>query len=135
MIVRVSVFALTALLAAGCNSGAKIVPVSGTVTLDGKPLVNAHVAFQPIASGVRKGGSVGSYAVTEEGGRFTLRSFTDDQPGAAVGKHRVEIDLKVESDDAPRGNKPPPKHLPARYNRDTELEYEVPPGGATAANF
>jgi hypothetical protein len=134
-------FALTSIIigaaSAGCSSS-KIAPVSGRVTLDGKPLAGVHVGFQPIArpGDINPGG--GSYAVTDSGGQFTLLLVEGEQPGAFVGQHRVEITAKSE---APPANvdfakRPPPKvFVPAKYSQGSELRLEVPPGGTTAANF
>jgi hypothetical protein len=119
----------------GCGAGTKIVPVSGIVTLDGKPLANAHVAFQPATSGGKSIVGVGSYGNTDADGKYTLKVADSDQPGAVVGKHRVEINLRVESDDRDPKTRPPPKTLPVKYNRQSELQFEVKPGGASEANF
>ncbi len=56
----------------GCSKAPpKIVPVSGTVTLDGKPLANVEVRFIPTVPGL-DGNMVGS-AVTDDDGKYTLR--------------------------------------------------------------
>ena len=124
---------LLVVILAGCSSSAGLAPVSGKVTLDGKPLADAHVAFQPMA-GSKMPKSAGSFGVTNENGDFTLRTFDDERPGAAVGSHRVLINLKrANTDDAPP--RTPPKRLPERYNVQSELNFEVKPGGTSEANF
>src|SRR5437762_12210814 len=125
---------LSAPLAAGCGGGAKIAPVSGVVKLDGKPLANAFVVFQPIATAGTTAG-IGSSGSTDANGAYNLTMSDSEQPGAVVGKHRVEINLKVVSDDRANPQRPPPKLLPARYNRQSELQFEVKPGGSSDANF
>jgi len=117
----------------GCSSGVKAVPVSGKVTLDGKPLASANVAFQP--DGVRAGVELSSVGVTDAGGVYSLKLMGNDQAGAVVGKHRVEINLVVASDDRDPRTRPPTKTLPAKYNRNSELNFEVPAGGTDQANF
>jgi hypothetical protein len=134
-IARLFAFAAVTCILVGCQGGAKVAPVSGVVTLDGKPLANAHIVFQPMASGGKTDAGTGSYALTDTNGAYTLRLADNDQQGAVIGKHRVEINLKVESDDRANPQRPPPKVLPAKYNRNTELQFEVKPGGSTAANF
>ena len=122
---------------AGCGSS-RVVPVSGQITLDGKPLPGDHVGFQPISTpgNINPGG--GSYAITDAGGQFTLQLVEDEQPGAFIGRHRVEITARSE---APPANvdfakRPPPKvFVPEKYSRNSELTYEVPAGGTTAAKF
>jgi hypothetical protein len=135
MIMRRLVLVAAAALVLGCGGGDKIVPVSGTVKLDGKPLANAMVSFQPTSTAKNPTAGIGSYGNTDADGKYSLKTADTDKSGAIVGTHRVQINLKVESDDRPAFNRPPPKLLPPKYNRNTELEFKVPPGGTTAANF
>src|SRR5439155_21810734 len=79
---RAWALAAAVLITTGCGSGNKVVPVSGTVTLDGKPLANAHVAFQPEAPKGSQNAGVGSYGVTDASGKYTLKMVDTDQPGA-----------------------------------------------------
>jgi len=122
-----------ALGAAGCESKAGLAPVSGKITLDGKPLAAAHVVFQPEA-GSKAPDIGGSYAFTNENGEYTLRTFDGDHVGAALGTHQVQVNLKIDTEGNPRP-RTPPKMLPARYNRQSELTFDVKPGGSTQANF
>ena len=76
--------------AAGCSGGPRLAEVTGTVRLNGMPLANVMVEFNPdAATGARSTGT------TDENGRYTL--VCDDQrPGAIVGPHRVVLhDLAV----------------------------------------
>ena len=109
--------------------------MSGVVTLDGKPLNNAHVAFQPEEARGNPNTGAGSYGVTDASGKYTLHVTDTDQEGALIGTHRVEINLKVEADDRDPKTRPPPKVLPMKYNRRSELKFKVEPGGSSAANF
>jgi hypothetical protein len=127
--------AVMVLLGMGCQPGSKLVPVSGVVTLDGKPLANANVSFQPDSGGSSTSQAAGSSAVTDANGAYRLSSGENDQPGAQVGKHRVEINLVVASDDRDPKTRPPAKELPKKYNRDSELTFEVPAGGTDKADF
>lgn len=129
--------ALLPLLALGCG-GPKVASVSGRVTFDDRPLAGAHVIFQPIASAGEMNPGSGSYAVTDADGRYTLRVVDGDQPGAYVGQHRVEISVRDGGADGEidRPVKAAPKVvIPPRYNRNTELTWEVRPEGTTQANF
>lgn len=121
------------LLLAGCGQTEfKVVPVSGTVKLDGQPLTNGVVAFQPLGSKSQENPGPGSTAYTDASGRFTLAT-PDDGPGAVVGKHRVQIWTKMDSsNDAGGGWR---EKLPAKYNQDTTLTFEVPAQGTDQANF
>jgi hypothetical protein len=120
----------------GCSSSS-VVPVSGRITLDGNPLPGVHIGFQPIAKKGETNPGSGSYALTDPEGQYTLLLVDGEKPGAVVGNHRVEIIARSEipaNIDVPK--RPPPKvFVPAKYNQQSELTFEVPPGGTTAANF
>lgn len=113
----------------GCGQGKDVAPVSGLVTLDGEPLAGASVAFQPI--GANPGS--GSYGRTDSEGRFSLQLVNPDEPGAVVGRHRVSITLSEGESSSDAG--PVVEKVPARYNRNSELEVEVPAGGADSVRF
>ncbi len=120
------------LLLAGCGQTEfKVVPVSGTVKLDGQPLTNGVVAFQPLGSKSQENPGPGSTAYTDASGRFTLAT-PDDGPGAVVGKHRVQIWTKMTStDDAADWQ----ETIPPQYNQDSKLTFEVPVAGTDQADF
>ena len=61
----------------------------GTVMLDGKPLPFAFVEFMPNLP--KFGAEYNSSATTDENGHYRLVSGHEQQPGAAIGKHRVVI--------------------------------------------
>ena len=71
------------LIAVGCDSGPKLVPASGTVTLKDKPIPGADVIFVPDAGG---GPVIGR---TDEEGKFSLT--TDGKPGAYAGSYKVAL--------------------------------------------
>jgi hypothetical protein len=131
---RAAIIALSA-VCIGCGSRSSVVPVSGVVTLDGKPLANAYVAFQPVVNAGEKAPGPGSYGNTDSNGAYTLKLMDNDEAGAVVANHRVEINLKAESDDRDPKSRPPAKSLPPRYNKQSELQFKVEPGGSKAANF
>jgi hypothetical protein len=131
---------LFGLLLVGCG-GAKIVPVSGVVTLDGKPYKNGIVSFQPIGSMSNPNVGRGSSGVTDENGKFTL-IYDGDRPGALVGKHRVRIFTKLGGADTEgEPNRPAAKGeamfepIPAEWHEQSEKEFDVPAGGTRKANF
>ena len=69
----------------GCSGGKfKLYPVEGTVTQDGKPLMNALIEFHPQT----EGGT--SYGETDQSGRFTLE-YCGGKKGAIAGKHLVRV--------------------------------------------
>jgi hypothetical protein len=124
------------MLGLGCGSG-KFAPVSGTVTMNGKPLAGATVIFSPIAKEGSIDAGPGSSGKTNEKGEYTLTSDTG-RPGAGVGKHRVSVSLMGPSTgtgDERRRPGTPVNQVPVRYNGKTELTYEVPAGGTGKADF
>jgi hypothetical protein len=129
---------LALVLALGCGSR-KIAPVSGRVTLNGKPVANALVAFNPIPQEGTSEAGPGSVGTTNDQGEFTL-IVSSNRKGALVGKHRVAISAmnpQAGESDArvPRGRRPLVNTIPSRYNEKSELTFEVPPGGTDQANF
>jgi hypothetical protein len=121
-------------LLVGCAGEPKTAPVSGRVTLDGKPLANATVVFMPAAAGKRAPPS--SVGVTDKDGRYSLLlSSASKKEGAVVGKHKVSITLGAATDGATEAPRTVHKQLPRKYNRNTELECDVPAAGRNDANF
>jgi hypothetical protein len=124
-------------LAAGCG-GEKFAPVSGRVTLNGKPLIGATVSFQPVAPDGSANAAPGSVGKTGANGEYILTG-SDGRAGAWVGKHRVMITLVTEVAEAdarpPRGGWPQKEKVPAKYNSASKETYEVPAGGTTGADF
>jgi hypothetical protein len=113
--VRSSLWGLaTFVLCAGCgkDNGPELAAVSGSVTLDGKPLPHVNLQFVP----EKEGGSP-SYGGTDANGRYKLM-FSQGRAGAMPGKHRVEITAR-EAEDGDDGQskaageavKIPPKYL------------------------
>jgi hypothetical protein len=103
--------------------------VSGTVTMDGKPLANVAVLFQPIGGTLNPG--PGSSGRTDENGGYTLTVMGGGGKGAVVGLHRVEVHPTVAGGTDDR--RPPQKmQIPLRYNYKSELEFEVKRGNNTA---
>lgn len=129
---------LLLVIASGCGRESfSVAPVSGLVTLDGQPLPDARVAFEPIAPPGEMLAGFGSYSKTDAEGRYTL-STIDEQSGAVVGRHRVTISTAVTP---PRGNnaddvQPAGEKVPARYHDGREpLEFMVPEGGTENADL
>jgi len=120
-------------LTLGCG-GSKLGSVSGTVTLDGKPLAHASIAFQPMGDKVETG--LGSFGKTDANGRYTLQLVDASAAGAVVGKHRVAISAYADDKFDPKDDskRSPPNKVPAKYNLNSELTFEVRPG-ANEANF
>lgn len=126
-------------LVVGCGDSVdyQLAPVSGTVTLDGRPVPYTQIVFQPKATAENLTPGPGSTAFCDEQGRFELKTVRGE-PGAVVGLHSVQIYAhgppKPTSGDVDVGPKAP-EAFPARYNVSTRLTFEVPADGATTADF
>jgi len=111
------------LAVAGCGRGNRppLGRVHGRVTMDGKPLPRAGIGFQPKAKGRE------AYAVTDANGEYDLNYLPNVQ-GAGVGENSVRITTQ-------KTNDPRTETIPAKYNRQTTLRFEVEPGKDNVANF
>jgi hypothetical protein len=95
--------------------------VSGVVTLDGQPLAEATVMFQPTQGRA-------SIATTDSAGKYSL-TYLDGVPGALLGAHNVIIRTEIPGED---GQPPIAKEkLPKKYHERTELTAEVKRGSNT----
>lgn len=114
--------ALTLLsLTTGCGKG--LSGVSGTVTLDGKPLKDAFVEFSP-ASGRP---SIGR---TDEEGHYQLE-YSTNKTGVEPGEHTVRIGTYQEESIDMKTGEPTAEVaeiVPEKYNRETTLTRQVEPG-------
>lgn len=127
-------FCLFAILAvSGCGpSGPKLpdlVPVSGTVTYDGKPLDNATVTFSPMEGGQAGFGASG---FTDSSGKYTLETAAGDgktKLGAVPGKYGVTISRMVKPDGSVWKPDPKDPSGPMTYGAREELpsEYSMQP--------
>ena len=100
-------------------------PVTGTITLDGKPLKSAIVKFVPVVDstqGALRGAT--SFGFTDAEGKYTLTYATGDDGkplmGAVVGPHQVQIQLNDPSGE---------QRIPARYGTlQSDLKADVKQG-------
>jgi hypothetical protein len=105
-------FVLLVMSFAGCGkTGSNLAPVTGRITLDGKPLEKADILFQPDGS---KPPSAGR---TNADGRYEL-AYKRGVMGSTVGSNTVRITI---SSDVVSN----PPNIPARYNTESELTKEV----------
>lgn len=103
--------------------------VTGTVTLDGKPIEKAHVLFQPLIEGpkgnLKLGASVGK---TDKDGKYHLTyMYVDGKEiqGAVIGKHMVMIRM----DDPETGVEKLPLHYtnPAKTILKADVKADMGP--------
>lgn len=107
-------------LFSGCarNDGPELGSVTGTVSMNGKPLDNARVAFW-------LGHSRPSEGITDSRGRYELR-YTVNQTGALIGEHQVRISTAIPQPDDTMA----PERVPAEFNKRSNLVRAVKPGGS-----
>jgi hypothetical protein len=131
---RLIVLSLPALLLlAGCGKVGNHAAISGTVTLDGKPLERGSILFEPIGDtrGVVTGGEI-------KDGRYNLPR----SKGPAIGWNRVRIQAVRKTGRMMPNPMGPPGSMnevyegaiPARFDTESILKVEVHSGDNTA-NF
>ncbi len=106
--------AVVLLSMAGCSQGDRpeLVPVKGTVLLDGQPLEGAAVCFKPEGTRTSRG-------LTDAQGRYEL-IYLRDIKGAAIGRHKVSVAMFSEN---------PSTRVPAKYSQQSStLTADVKPG-------
>jgi hypothetical protein len=115
----------------GCGHADSPVPVAGVVSLDGKPLAEATVTFDP-----QLATQIVYIGTTNNEGRFTLGNSYGSSDGAPAGTYRVTISTAkpLTSGKIDENTKFSPEVVPPHY-RDGSQKFTVPPGGNTAANF
>jgi len=120
----------------GCGRSPKMGRVEGTVRLDGQPIGNVFVIFQPRDRRLPQ-----SNGLTDDAGHFELRC-NNSQMGAVVGEHRVVLidaarfpSAPSEDETLPEGVNAPPSRVPLGYTRPdkTPLQQSVQAGSQTVA--
>jgi hypothetical protein len=130
-----------AVVLAGCGSSKPYdtAPISGRITLDGKPLEGARVIFFPIhdpQSGPLSGPE--AYGTTDADGRYTLETAFGER-GATLGPNRVSIST-VKYEASPTNPEAvrvvAPERIPKKYSTERGmLKFEVTPKGSQSADF
>ncbi|WP_437222754.1 Ig-like domain-containing protein [Planctomicrobium sp. SH661] len=121
----------------GCSKPPfKYVPVSGTITLAGNPVPGVTVVFVPRGDGTSAITGELSSGLTDDNGRFTLKTPTGLK-GAKVGPHQVSV---IEDEPIPEPNQllqtiRKPGRIPRRYEKEGALSFEVPERGTSQADF
>ena len=128
------ILALPAFLSMGCGN-TQVADVTGRITLDGQPLANAVVVFQPVPTGLEINSEPGSDATTDADGVFHLKVRRTGQDGAVVGQHRVMISAFANMKPEKGGGLERRNVIQSRYNEKTTLIFDVPAGGTQEARF
>lgn len=137
---RLTLLLVAPLLLAGCGEGGPVlVPVSGTVTLNGKPLEGAELTFVPDPTNTQV--TPGADVTGPEG---NYKAMYQARSGLAVGKYKVIVSKKAATQPLPEVFKEDPsmasmagmtkETLPAAYGdaSKTSFSVEVPPEGKIA---
>lgn len=110
------ILTLAVCVLSGCDTEPKVTkyPVSGTVSLDGKPIESGLIQFNNPADG-------GIDVMDIKDGKFAGE--------VRAGKRRVEITAMRDGGEGPMpGIKIQENYIPEKYNRQTTLEEEVKEG-------
>ncbi|HEY2412949.1 MAG TPA: hypothetical protein VGI40_11935 [Pirellulaceae bacterium] len=121
---RISVALLTVIVVAIGGCGPATGTVSGTVTVDGKPAASGVISFVPAE------GAGAPVTVDIQGGAYTAQ--------AVAGSKRVQISVPVVTGQRKEYNGPDAplvditeESVPAKYNSETELTFELKRGANT----
>lgn len=103
------------LLSTGCgkNTGPELVPVAGTIRLDGQPLSGVVVGYFPVKEGTS------AMATTDVAGNYTLQ-FTATKNGVIPGTYQVRILSPTDDDGRPIG-----PNVPRQYGDNSSLTVVV----------
>lgn len=123
-------FSLLVLLGCGGSDGPQRYEVSGEVTLQGKPLENGTIEFDPQDDPKIPGGAViekGRYTISAEkglpAGKYVVRIYATDQQGGEV-------------EEAPGESRVLAKELiPAEYNTESTKTVEITADSEREFNF
>ena len=124
------------LLGAGCGgAGGPVLPVTGTITVRGKPEANLIVQFNPVG-GTEEKPYIGT-ATSDEGGKFTVTGPTG-VPGLPAGAYVVTVvdgNPGLEDSELGKGKKAPPIRVARKYtsadDRVNTLKVTVTAGQTT----
>ena len=105
----------------GCSGNPNLAEVSGTITLDGKPLPKAMITFTPSSGGAT------SFGKSNDSGHYRMM-FGENEPGAWIGANKVSIRT---GDVLPDNSGSVPELVPAAYNSNSTLTKDVVAGSNT----
>lgn len=134
---------LLPIFCSGCGKGKEysLAPVSGTITQNGEPLIDATVTFTP--TNVGSSIAPASFGRTDAFGKYVLEVITSGESGAMVAEHKVAITVfddeeSMSAEDSDAGmqlTEGAARRIPLRYNRETELRFNVTDEGSSSADF
>jgi hypothetical protein len=116
--------------AAGCG-GPKLVPVEGTITLDGKPLAGATIALELV--GGEKAFRLFS-GDADVSGKYVIKPFESNRVGALPGEYHVMIKSVKTPPGADEMTVLPKDPVPPEFQNGSQT-LTVPAGGIKSADF
>jgi hypothetical protein len=124
---------LLAVFALGCDNRPARQPISGTVTVDGKPLYYGTITFEPEVRGPRAAASI-------RDGKYEIESSRGPLSGPTLvvirsPKFPHELSLPEDTSELADLALQYTEALPARYNAKTELQAIVTDEGPNEFNF
>ncbi|MDR3198989.1 MAG: hypothetical protein LBU34_14075 [Planctomycetaceae bacterium] len=123
-------FVCCTLLIAGCTKRDSVVPVSGKVILQGKPIADCNITFQPTT----KNPIVAASGLTDTEGNFSLETIESPRrKGAVSGEYHVKFFWRDPAFDETKP-KPAPYQIPAKYQQEG-IVFTVPNKGKTDVVF
>lgn len=126
---------LACLIGCAQSAGPATVPVTGTITMDGKPIAGAVVVFSP--QGTSDESRLATQAETDSEGRFELKTYlggADFKLGVPAGDYAVSVSkLEVVQD----MRRQPKNLLPKKYNQPNTSGFSatVDPSGENDFTF
>ena len=134
-------FLLVALFVVGCGTGEKvpeIVPVTGTIMMDGQPLDQVKVTFMPNGEAGNQNAR-SSWGETDENGKFVLvyQLPGSERDGASVGAHKVVLRdlIPNRARDEEGGGPLPKRRFLRKYSSATTTDLEANVKAGDAADF
>ncbi len=129
---------ISVLFVVGCGGepAEELVPVGGTLLVDGEPLDGVSVIFHPVDGENNRGG----YGTTDSTGAFNVTHFVQKEPGLPPGKYSITYSRMRLPDGSAApplepGEPPDPENiqvetLPESLTLgDSNRQVEIPPGG------
>ena len=131
VLVAVGLWIIGGLLLCGCGGGGLTrVPVSGQVTLDGKPLANGSITFIPVGQGITAGGRIvdAHYELSSKDGLVPATYQVRINASEPTGRTIVDPVGNIEIPDMRNV-------IPPRYNMRTELSAKVTAEGPNRFDY
>jgi hypothetical protein len=118
-------FLSTTLMIMGCGDQ-KESEVSGTVTYDGKPLEQGSIRFSPVSgTGPSGGGAI-------KDGKYSAKNLTPGMSKVSISGTKVTETKKMDyGSDGTQVVTTGEDIVPEKYNKASELKFELKPGSQT----